>query len=129
MPSPFRRALAKADVVLDKKLGDQVRIVPMRKGDFASTVDDTRPVIEAVALVGYVDPHAADIAQLDARVPYEETEIEIRRALLPDGWKIRKGDEVYLLDEPGQPRHKVGRVNLNDPERVVVTLSRITDPD
>lgn len=121
----FRRALAKSDRVLDVKMGEAVSIVPMRSGDFGDRVDPDRVTHDTVALVNWVDPSSADISRLESRVAYEETEIAIRRSLLPDGFKPRKGDYVILLDQPGSPRHKVNRVDANDPERLLITLAPI----
>lgn len=125
MPNPFRRALAKADTALDTKMGDAVRFTPMLQSDFGTMADPDRDELELVALVNYVDPSTADISKLDARVAYEETEIEIRRETLPAGVEFRKGDQVTLLDHPDLPRFKINRKDTNDPSRIVLNLSRI----
>lgn len=125
MPSPFEAALAKADLAIDAKMAEEISIIPMLRGDFAEAVDSERPVIDVVALVNYVDPSSADIDKLDGRIAYDEYEIEIRRALLPAGYKVRKNDIVQLLDRHGSPRTKVMRVNEIDPTRLVITLSPV----
>lgn len=128
MPSPFATALAAADAVFDEHMGERVRFTPQVVSDFGATPDAGRPAFECVGLANYVDPSAADIGRLDARYSYEESEIEIRYALLP-GYSLRKNDEVVLLERRHQPRLKISRVNDNDPERLVLTLTRLVDAD
>ena len=125
MPSPFAAALTEADVAIDDEMAEMISIVPRARGDFAVIIDAERSVIDCVALVDFVDPSSADLSALDARAPYEELEAQVRRAALPVGAVIRKGDEVLLLDRAGTPRTKVGRVNGNDPERIYLTLAPI----
>ena len=127
MPSPFAAALTAADEHIDGQMAENISIVPMKNGDFSTHVDTERDEINPVALVDYVEQSSGDIAVLEARVPFEEVEAEVRRALLPDGAEIRKNDEVLLLDRPGSPRYKVGRVDKDDPERILFTLSKIRD--
>lgn len=124
MPSPFAAALAGMEEKLDQHMGEQIIITPMVGGDYAVTADATRPVIDVIGLVDFVDPSSADIAKLDARVAHEELEAEIRREVLPAGWEIRKGDSVQLPDRPSRD-YKVGRVDTSDPTRLRVNLSKI----
>jgi hypothetical protein len=125
MPSPFMAALADADADIDAELAEQITIVPMRRGEFAEQVDNERPTIDCVALVNHIDPSAADIPHLEARAPYEEFEAQIRRIVLPVGFRIAKGDKVCMLDRPGSPWTRVGRFSGVDPERVTLTLQPI----
>lgn len=124
MPSPFSAALAAMEPRLDQHMGERIVITPMGKGDFSRGADTTRPVIDVTALVDFVDPSSADIARLDARVPYEELEAEIRREVLPLGAEIRKDDAVTLPERPGQ-HYKVGRVDKADPARLRVNLVKV----
>lgn len=124
MASPFSAAIAKMDEKIDQTMGEQIIITPTIAGDYAAAVDATRPVIDVIGLVDFVDPSSADLAKLDARVAYEELEAEILRAVLPDGWSIRKGDVVRLPDRPSQD-YKVGRVDTSDPTRLRVNLCKI----
>ena len=132
MVSPFASEVAIGEADLDDQLAENISITPIRggrEGRYMSHVDTERPQIDCVALVDYTDPSSADIAKLDARIPYQELEAQIRRAVLPPGAKLRKGDIVQLLDRPGSPRTKIGRVDTDDPERLLVTLAPIQDED
>lgn len=124
MPSPFRQALIAAEPAFDVHMGDRVRFVPMLAGDFGATPDGTRAAFEVSALVNYQDPSAADIGKMNARVPYEETTVEVQRSLLA-GRVIRKDDQVILLDEEGEPTLKVSRIEGNDPTRRLFVLAKI----
>ncbi len=124
MPSPFSAALAAMEPQLDDHMGERIVITPMANGDFAAAGDETRPIIDVTALVDFVDPSSADLAKLDARVPYEELEAEIRRELLPAGAVIRKDDVVVLHERPSKD-YKVGRVDHSDPARLRVILCKI----
>lgn len=124
MPSPFSRALAKMEPALDAQMGERIVITPMGKGDFARGVDNTRPAIDVIGLVGFVDPSSADIARLESRVAYEELEAEIRREVLPAGAEIRKDDAVTLSEREWRD-YKVGRVDKSDPARLRVVLCKI----
>lgn len=125
MPSSFAAAMARADVVFDQVMGDRVRITPMANTDFGERADDSRPAFEIVVLVNFLDPSAADVTTLKARIAYEETEIEIRREVLA-GRQLRKDDQVQLLDHPAAPRLKVSRIDTLDPTRLILTLSRLS---
>lgn len=129
MPSPFAAALSEADRVIDGHLEEDVSIVPMTGGRYGDSVDNERPVIDVKALVDFTEPSAANIEKLEAMVAYEQWEVEIRRALLPEGYRIKKNDEVQLLDRPGAPKTRVMRRNEQDPERLCLTLSPIADVD
>lgn len=124
MTSPFSAALSAMEARLDEHMGERIVITPQAGGDFGAAVDGTRPVIDVTALVNFVDPSSADIATLDARVPYEELEAEIRRDLLPVGAIIRKNDAVSLPERP-VTAYKVGRVDQADPGRLRVTLCKV----
>ncbi len=124
MPSPFSAALAAMEPRLDQHMGERIVITPMGRGDFARAADTTRPVIDVTGLVDFVDPSSADIARLEARVPYEELEAEIRREVLPAGAEVRKDDAVTLTERPGQS-YKVGRVDKSDPSRLRINLVKI----
>lgn len=69
------------------------------------------------------EPSSTAIAGIEARIAYEELEIEIRWAVLPG--KIRKNDEVILLDRPHVPRCKVNRVDRLDEARIVLTVGPV----
>jgi hypothetical protein len=125
-PSPFAAALAAMDADLDTHMGETISIVPVRVSDYGTAPDPERSTFDVVALVNYVDPSAADSGKMESRVAYEETEVGIRRALLPTGSKVRKNDEVLLLDRPGTPRLKVSRIDDVDPERLCLTLARLS---
>ena len=126
MPSPFATALAQMDVDLDAHLGEEVSLIPMIAGDYDQSADPARQEVNVIALVNFVDPSSADISTLDARVRYEEVEIEVDRSLLPTdpGWILKKQDEVVLLERPSSPRYKIGRVDTIDPVRLYITLSK-----
>lgn len=123
MPGGWADALARLDEDLDAHLGETVQVTPMRPGDFAVTPDPDRPAFDVMAQVFEHDGSTADISKLGARVPYEEVEVAIRRALLA-GRTIRKNDEVLLVDRPGALRFRVMRVETIDRERVALTLSQ-----
>lgn len=125
MPSPFAAALAAAEPIFDAQIGEAIRVVPMAAGgDFGRRADSARPAFDVVGLSNYVDPSTSDIGSMNARVRYEETEVEIRWPLLA-GRTIRVGDEVVLDERPMKPRFKVGRRDDADPERLVLVLVRL----
>ncbi|MGE8942697.1 hypothetical protein ACO2I3_12350 [Leptospira interrogans] len=113
MPSRFAAALADMEDALDGEFGELVRITPMRSSDFGRAADGDRAVREVIAKVHVPDLSSANIPGLDARVAYEEVEIEIQRHLLP-AYVIGKNDEFILLERPGAPRLKVNRVERLD---------------
>ena len=125
MPSPFAEALSAMEKRLDTHMGERIGFSPMKNEDFDTAADPERVPFEVVGLADFVDPSSADIATLDARVPFEELEIEVRREVLPAGTVIRKNDQVELLERPGSPRYKVGRVDTSDPGRLRMALSKI----
>jgi len=125
MASPFAAALAQMDERLDEHMGEAIAVTPMRAGDFGTTADPDRPAFTVKALVDYVDPSAADVGKLQARLVYSETVVEIRRAVLA-GRRLRKNDEIVLVEQSGTPRLKISRVDDVDPERLFVTLARLT---
>lgn len=125
MPSPFAAALAAAEPIFDAQIGETIRVVPMAAGgDFGRRADSSRPAFEVIGLSSFVDPSTADIGGMNARVRYEETEVEIRWALLA-GRSIRVNDEIVLKDRPMKPRFRVGRRDDADPERLVLVLVRL----
>jgi hypothetical protein len=124
MPSPFSASLAAMETRLDDHIGERIVITPLANGDFGRAVDGSRPVIDVIGLADFIDPSSADIAKLNARVPYEELEAEIRRELLPAGWKVHKDDAVALPERPWT-EYKVGRVDHSDPARLRITLCKI----
>lgn len=117
MPSRFAEAMAAADVALDAHMGEDVQVTPMRRGDFAAVPDPDRPAFDVTALVVDGDPSSTPIAKMDVRVVHEEWRVEVRRAVLA-GRKVRKGDEIVLLERPGSPRIVVTFVERLDRERL-----------
>ena len=117
MRSPYQRALAAADARFDQHMGEMVQITPMRQSDFGRSPDPQRPAFDCVALVEAGAPSTANIPTLDTRVVYEQWDVEVRRAVLGDR-RVRKGDEIILLDRPGSPRVMVNHVERLDEVRV-----------
>ena len=122
--SPFAAALAAADVVIDAQMGEDISIIPCVPGDFGAVPDSERPAFDVVGLVYETDPSAADAGSMMTRLPYEEWEIEVRREHLA-GRRVRKGDEVLLLDRPGSPRFVVSRIDDVDRSRIIMALTSI----
>lgn len=126
-PSPFSTALAEADERLDEHLGELITIVPIVAGDFGRTIDTSREPLEVLALVNYVAPSAADVGHMEARFAHEETDVEIRRALIPTGFKFRKEDEVIFTERADEPRFKISRIDDVDADRIGLTLARMAN--
>jgi len=118
MPSRFAAALADMEHALDGEFGESVRITPIKFSDFGRVPDGARAARDVIAKVSVPDLSSANIPGLDARVAYEEIEIEIRRQLLP-GYEIVKNDEFVLSERPGMPHVKVNRTERLDEECVL----------
>lgn len=125
MPSRFAEALGAAEPLFDEHIGETLTVVPMKNGDYGMARDPDRAPFDVVGLEAYVDPATADVGRLQARYAYEETEFEIRRALLA-GRVLRKDDQVVLSERSSAPRYKVSRVDDVDPERIGIVLTRLT---
>jgi hypothetical protein len=120
--------MSEAEAHFDEHLGDLITLVPIVASDFGRTIDTTREPLEVVVLTNYVAPSASDVGHMEARLAYEETEAEIRRANLPaGGFKFRKEDEVIFGEYPGEPRFKISRVDDVDPDRIFLTLARLAN--
>ena len=127
MTSPFSAALAVMEQVLDNHVGETIQLVPCRHTDYAESLPDpNRATRDVMALVHEHDTSTVDISSLTARVPYEEIEVVIRRALLGT-LQLRKNDEVVLVDRPGSPRFRVMRIDRLDEQRIGLALSSSRD--
>ncbi len=126
MPSPFQRALATADAVLDNHMGETVQVTPMKRGDFEVTPDPARAAFDVIALVTDDDPSAANITSLDARVVHEQWRVEVRRELLA-GRRVVKGDHIILLERVGSPTVSVTMVERLDERRVAYLCGPVRD--
>lgn len=126
MPSPFAAALAQAEVDLDLHMAEDVQIIPMRVGEFAKLPDPDRPAFDVAALVSIVDPSSINLPGGDLRMGYEEVKVEVRRVLLPAGFRFRKGDEMLLLEQGQVPRLIVNRVERLDANRLELVCGPIT---
>ncbi|MCF6199264.1 MAG: hypothetical protein L3J67_07690 [Hyphomicrobiaceae bacterium] len=123
MVSPFAKAVADMNVHLDEHMGEMIRITPMVEGDFDVSPDPARPAFEVKALVVEVDPSNTPIPSLKMQVEYEEIAVEIRRALLPAGFSLRKGYEVELLEHPENMRFIItAPPERLDAERIVIKI-------
>jgi hypothetical protein len=124
--SPFRAAAVRAEADLDAHLADRVQITPMRNGDFARVPDAQRPAFDVMALVAAGEPTSVDIPKFDSRAISEVWHVDILRAELA-GRRIRKGDEVILLDWPGSPRLVVSYQEPGDADRVCLVCGPVAD--
>jgi len=124
--SPFAAALAQAEVDLDLHMAEDVQIIPMRAGEFAKLPDPDRAAFDVAALVSIVDPSSINLPGGDLRMGYEEVKVEVRRVLLPVGFRFRKGDEVLLLEQGQVPRLIVNRVERLDANRLELVCGPIT---
>ena len=123
MVSPFATALKDMDARLDEHMGELIAITPMLAAEFGVSADPDRAAFEVVALVDDVDPSTTPIPGLEVRVGYEEMVIEIRWALVPAGFRFRKGDEIELLERPDLGKLEItAPAERLDPERVVLKL-------
>jgi len=126
MSSPFRAAASRAESDLDAHLADRVQITPMRSTDFARVPDPDRPAFDVIALVACGEPSAINIPRVDMRAVSEVWHVEVRRAEMA-GRRVRKGDEIILLDEPGSPRVIVTHLEPGDPDRVCLVCGPVSE--
>lgn len=124
MTSRFAVAAARCEVDIDREGGELVRFVPMQSGEFGRAADAARPAFEVTALVAFDDPSAIDVPTLAMRISHEQIEVAVRWELLA-GRKIRKNDEVHLLDQPRLPPMKVDRLERLDPYRLTLVCGPI----
>ncbi len=125
MASGWGRALAMMDADLDAELGETVQVVPTIVSDYDGTrPDPDRPTFDVIALVHENEAHAIAPPGLRTEVQSVEFVLEIRRVVMPDV-RLKKGDEVVLLDRPDAPRLVISRIDRWDESRIVMPLALI----
>jgi hypothetical protein len=129
MHNPFADALGMMNADLDDHLGENVRIVPMKVSDFGAVPDPARAAFECIALVHEHDPSSSDIPKINARVPYSEWEVEIRRANIPAMRRIGQHDHIELISRLPAVRLVVNRIDRFDLDTIGMTCGPDGAPD
>lgn len=127
--TPFDRARAELNSVVDRHMARLVEVRPMQKGNYGTVSDPTRVSFTAPAQVSAT----SKIVETSGTNSEDwRTSIVARRGTLsmdvihvPPGFDFLTGDIVIALELPGQPRFEVMARDPYRFDRVRLDLSRI----
>lgn len=124
--------LARVRQVLDRELGEPVRVTPMRTGNYGRAADPARQPFDVVAKIKVGDGKASRLdgskaQSFEATLPLNEAEALVDPALWPDTLTVVQGDVVELLspERRTQSQYEVARIDRGQLSRIVFRLSAL----